>query len=122
MNLDNANQYYFNIYYDLKSKLFFLNIDIDRDGWLFVNKVIFLADGEKISLPFSKKHRDVIGGGREREWDVIQIEETTLKQLVNATKVTCRLVGSDYYHDLEDLSKIQERWKSFYNIELPKYR
>ena len=122
MNEDNANNYYFNILYDIKSKLFYISIDIDRDIWLFVNKVIFLAFGEKIALSFSNKHRYVIGGGRVREWDVIQIEEKIIKQLVNANEVTCRFVGSDYYHDIKDFSKIQERCKSFYNLELPKYR
>ena len=122
MNEDNANIYCMNIYYDINAKSFYLNIDVTRDSWLFIKQIIFLADGEKIVFPFSNKHRDVVGGGTVSEWDVIPIDEDTLKKLIFVGKVTCRFVGSDYYHDLNDLSKIQSRWKTYFNDELPKYK
>ena len=122
MDEDNANHHYFYIFYDIKSKLFYINIDIVRDSWLFIDKVITLADREKVVLSFSNEHRDLPSGGRICEWDVIQIEKKIIKQLVNANEVPCRFVGSDCYHEIKDFSKIEERWKSFYNLELLKYR
>ena len=54
-------------------------------------------------------------------WDLISMTEDEIKTLVNAQKVTCRLVGTSYYRDLNDLSKIQQNWKSFYATELVKH-
>ena len=113
MNEDNANHYYFNIFYDIISKLFYINIDIDIDSWLFIYKVISLGNGEKIALSFSNKHRDVLGGRRFREWDVIQIEKKIIRQFVNANEVPCRFVGSNYYNEIKDFSKIKKDGNHF---------
>ncbi len=122
MNDDNANTYYMDIYYDLKQNQFYLSVQAIRDNWLFIEKIIFLADGKKLEFPFSNKNREVIGGGTVMEWDLISMTEDEIKTLVNAQKVTCRLMGSSVYRDLNDLSKIQQNWKSFYSTELKKHR
>ena len=122
MNDDNANTYYMDIYYDLKQNQFYLSVQAIRDNWLFIEKIIFLADGKKLEFPFSNKNREVIGGGTVMEWDLISMTEDEIKTLVNAQKVTCRLMGSSVYRDLNDLSKIQQNWKSFYSTELNKHR
>ena len=75
MNDDNANTYYMDIYYDLKQNQFYLSVQAIRDNWLFIEKIIFLADGKKLEFPFSDKNREVVGGGTIMEWDLISMPD-----------------------------------------------
>ena len=95
-------------------------ISSSGDDWLFINKVMFLADGDVIELPFGGNID--LGYGDVYEWDTINISKQNLKKIVNAQNVSCRLSGN-YYYELKnnDMKPIQEKWKQFTNGKLKQY-
>ena len=116
----NVCWFYFDIIYDKAGKNFNMYISSSGDDWLFINKVMFLADGDVIELPFGGNID--LGYGDVYEWDTINISKQNLKKIVNAQNVSCRLSGN-YYYELKnnDMKPIQEIWKQFTNGKLKQY-
>ena len=116
----NVCWFYFDIIYDKAGKNFNMYISSSGDDWLFINKVIFLADGDVIELPFGGNID--LGYGDVYEWDTINISKQNLKKIVNAQNISCRLSGK-YYYELKnnDMKPIQEKWKQFTNGKLKQY-
>ena len=100
----NACWFYFDIIYDKVGKSFHMYISYTGDDWLFINKVMFLVDGDVY------------------EWDTINISKQNLKKIVNAQNISCRLSGK-YYFELTsgDMKPIQAKWKQFTNGKLKQY-
>jgi len=109
----NGCWFYFDIVYDIPFNIYNIAIQYDGDDWLFINQIIFLADGDRIVLPF-KGQTDVYGGGRVIEADGVNIKKEDLLKIVNATELSCRLSGK-YYYDIDNkaIKPIQNRWKQF---------
>lgn len=116
----NACWFYFDIIYDKVGKSFHMYISYTGDDWLFINKVMFLVDGDVIEFPFGGD-RD-FGYGDVYEWDTINISKQNLKKIVNAQNISCRLSGK-YYFELTsgDMKPIQAKWKQFTNGKLKQY-
>ena len=110
----------FDIVYDKINNYFFLSVFYNGSDWLFIDQIIFLADKNRITLPF-EGDSDFYGGSVS-EWAVISISKSELLSLVNAKDISCRFSGK-YSLDLNSnaLKSVQKRWKQFVNGKLKSY-
>ena len=93
--------YEFNIImYPEEDSATYLFLDYDGSSWLFIEYVKFVADGEKIKIPYNKMATDVLYGGKITEWGQTRVSLETLSKLVNAEELQARLYGKDYYHEI----------------------
>lgn len=120
MNECNACWFYFDIIYDKVGDSYYMYISYSGDDWLFIERAIFLVDGETIILPFSGDLD--LGYGDVYEWATVKITKDNLKKLVYGNNVSCRLSGK-YYYELSnsDLKTIRSNWKKFADGMISQY-
>lgn len=80
---------------------FLLQYAYQADDWLFIDELIFNADGEVIRVPVTDVITDVIAGGI-LEFGAIRFRNSeleTVQRIVDAEEVNLRYSGSEGQHD-----------------------
>ncbi|MEZ9910648.1 hypothetical protein AB4371_19655 [Vibrio sp. 10N.261.51.A3] len=78
--------------------------------WIFVDRLSFNIDGEVYQFDSTHDQREVLGAGKVRVWErnLFITSPEFMTKLANASDVTTRVSGSNYY--VEDNIK-NELWK-----------
>jgi hypothetical protein len=74
---------------------------IYKEGWLFVQSILFKIDGEIFELISSNHIRDVVTGPYVEETNYYEINRKFIDKIANCKKLEIRIYGKDHYIEPE---------------------
>lgn len=105
----------FDLGYDPDSKECILRIEYSADQWLFIEKIIFLADGKRYVFD-DLRFNDEVGKKLFRkitETGVLPISIEDIRAMANSEQIECRFYGRRGVSEFTKIKHIQRRWKEF---------
>ena len=107
----------FNLHYNPDSQGLRMFVGFYGKGWLFIQRgqesLLFLVDGDVIGFTPASVQRHVVKGSTVTEWFFIDLPYEKAMKLIEANTVKCRIIGNNFYTQVDDMSTIKERWKGF---------
>lgn len=77
------------------SKYYYISATFNQPNWLFVQKIVFMFDGEPYILKAEQQQRNVVYGGGVTERYTFDINENFIKKYINAKKVRFKIYTTE---------------------------